>query len=234
MIDERWLEDLHRKSRGNAALLLRLAQAWSRCRPLGGASGPALGDRPRVRGLERRASASPGHLSDLEAEARPDLAREIVREQNGSPRPTSRGLTRADAPALVPSKPPIRDEDGLVEVGWEGDLEDELPVAEKPAGAGASLLADDSAMNEELIEDHYAALQAISERTRNEAWLAAGEAGATAGEDSGDLAEGEETPADQPAGRPSEAAGTPGGIRAEGQHEFAPYSQLFTRFRQSK
>ncbi len=25
-----------------------------------------------------------------------------------------------------------------------------------------------------------------------------------------------------------------GGIRAEGQHEFAPYSQLFTRFRQSK
>jgi type II secretory pathway predicted ATPase ExeA len=232
-VEERVLEELHRKSQGNPALLLRLARTWSHRHRVDRGSGALLSDRFALRGLERRGAVPPAYSSDLVAEARPDLSHEVVKEQNGSNRPTTRGLGRAGAPALVPSKPPIRDEEGLVEVGWEGDLEDELAGTETRAADQASIRSDQS-LNEELIEDRYAALQAISERRRNEGWLTTSAPAATAGETSGDLADTEELPAEQPVGRPSEAATAPGGIRAEGQHEFAPYSQLFTRFRQSK
>ena len=80
------------------------------------------------------------------------------------------GARSGRAPALIPSKPPIRDEDGLVEVGWEGDLEDELSAPETRAdGSCEHPVRTIRRSNEELIEDRYAALQAISERTRNEA-----------------------------------------------------------------
>ncbi len=63
---------LHRKSRGNTALLLRLAQAWNRRSAPGAASGSALREglcpQPRAPCV-----SVAGHSSDLEAEARPDL-----------------------------------------------------------------------------------------------------------------------------------------------------------------
>ena len=77
-------------------------------------------------------------------------------------RPSRAGeaLLEPDAPALIPSKPPIRDEDGLVEVGWEGDLEDELSTPEGASSDSAAFISDQSPLNEELIDDRYAALQA--------------------------------------------------------------------------
>ena len=75
------------------------------------------------------------------------------------------------APALIPSKPPIRDEDGLVEVGWEGDLEDENSEPGKCVEGFRLVRGRSIAAHEELIEDRYAALQAQSELTRNEGWL---------------------------------------------------------------
>jgi hypothetical protein len=47
-------------------------------------------------------------------------------------------------------------------------------------------------------------------------------------------AESEESPGDRLTAGDSGAGTPPVGIRAEGQHEFAPYSQLFSRFRQSR
>jgi type II secretory pathway predicted ATPase ExeA len=226
------LEELHRSSRGNPAVLLRLAQR-SVPGPL-----PSLGAVPgfrnelSVRGIGQSSVTRAAHPGDLDAEARPDLAHEVVKEETRSTRSTARGPGRAEAPALIPSKPPIRDEEGLVEVGWEGDLEDELSALETAPSDPASSLSYDSPPSEELIEDRYAALQTVSER---EARLTRGAPAADTRDRSADYAvelDGKAEPA--ASGQSSTGASAPGGIRAEGQHEFAPYSQLFTRFRQSK
>ena len=159
----------------------------------------------------------------MEAEARPDLGHEVVKEQSDPTRPTVRGLSRAEAPALVPSKPPLRDEEGLVEVGWEGDLDDEVSAVEPPPGDPVRFASHDSPLYEELIEDHYAALQALSERTRSEARLTTNAPGADTRETSAEIPAGSSVaPEQSPDGRSSAAAAAgPGGIRAEGQHELA-------------
>jgi type II secretory pathway predicted ATPase ExeA len=226
------LEELHRKSRGNPAVLLRLAQR-SGPRPLQSlGAAPGFRDEFTVWGIEQSGVPRPVDQSDLDAEARPDLAHEVVKQETGSTRSTVRRPGRAEAPALVPSKPPIRDEEGLVEVGWEGDLEDELSAVEMSPSDPTSFLSHDSPPSEELIEDRYAALQEVSER---EARLTRTRPAADTRETFPDHAlelGGKAEPA--ATGQSSSGANAPGGIRAEGQHEFAPYSQLFTRFRQSK
>jgi type II secretory pathway predicted ATPase ExeA len=229
--DDRALEELHRDSGGNPALLLRLAElSAQRRRSPGALSG--LREGLNVRKIEQSGVAPATNRSDFDAEARPDLSHEVVKEENGSTRSTARGPGRAEAPALVPSKPPIRDEEGLVEVGWEGDMEDELAAAETPATNPASLHSHESLPSEELIEDRYAALQAISE---SEAWLSKKEPATDIQDRSAEYSVAIDQGAEPASsGQSSAGANSPAGIRAEGQHEFAPYSQLFTRFRQSK
>ena len=99
--------------------------------------------------------------------------------------------------------------------------------------------ADDSSFNEELIEDRYAALQAWSEWTESQ--RTSGQPDVRDRESPRLRRPAEPSPEpDTPPLRnrrgslePSPATAPPG-IRAEAQHEFAPYSQLFTRLRQSK
>ena len=234
-IDEHTLEDLHRKSHGNPALLLRLAANMGRSAATGRGGGQASRGVIRYSRDSKREHDSALDSNELLAEARPDLAHEVVKEQSGSTRPTVRVPGRAEAPALVPSKPPLREEEGLVEVGWAGDLDAELSTEESPSGEFERAVPQESPLNEELIEDHYAALQAISERTRTEGWLTADSPGGDTRETSLERSAGSGArPEPPPEGRAAGAGAPPGGIRAEGQHEFAPYSQLFTRFRQSK
>jgi general secretion pathway protein A len=167
--------------------------------------------------------------------------------------PTDRRLATEpslEAP-LVPSRPPLRVEEGLIEVGWDGSLESEvtasasdatapvasverattalLDVEEEPVAAPPSTAVEAELPSEEMIEDHYAALQAWSEWAKNrgrgiDPASVAGPA-ATALEDHGATLE--------------DTTGVPGALAAgrvwsEGQHGHAPYSQLFTRLRQSK
>jgi general secretion pathway protein A len=151
---------------------------------------------------------------------------------------------------LVPIRPPLRVEEGLIEVGWEGNLEaeaaspmestapvatgrtataglldaDKEPVSAPPAATEAE--AEPELPSEEMIEDHYAALQAWTEWAKNrgrgiDPGSAAGPA-ANAPEESGDSLEGRN-------GAPRAAR-----VWSEGQHDHAPYSQLFTRLRQSR
>ncbi len=144
-------------------------------------------------------------------------------------------------PPLVPARPPIRVEDGLVEVGWEGDLDAEPPYEEESARPPESPCPDDSSFNEELVEDRYAALQAWHEWTRNQG----------RGDTDSDPTQLESSPADEAteleagisnaistsppsAAAESSVARSLANIRAEPQQEFAPYSQLFTRLRQSR
>ena len=240
------LEELHRDARGNPGKLFRIVQ-----------SRPELW-RPRSdRDQRRHASAQ----SASKVPSSPDPASRSYGEDGRSfadpaARKEGAGTARSDAPSLIPTRPPIRDEDGLVEVGWEGDLESELlpTVGTSPETVGS--LADDSSFNEELIEDRYAALQAWAEWTRNQG-RSGGENPATqTAQQRREPAEpaGREGPAStEPAAGPDRSAafepadsadpgdaargpavGPHAGVRAESQHEFAPYSQLFTRLRQPR
>ena len=122
-------------------------------------------------------------------------------------------------------------------MGWEGDLEGEhLGPGNGAERIPPAFSSHDSPLEEELIEDRYAALQAESELARNEAWLTSGGRRAYSCQNQWSNAGSSWRAGVEPAAsanhpRPRIA---PGGIRAEGQHEFAPYSQLFTRYRQSK
>jgi type II secretory pathway predicted ATPase ExeA len=231
--DHAMLEELHRDSHGNTALLLRLAQTSSDRHRTLARSGSERFDRTSAHGSNRRRLAGPQEMSALSGEAQPSSSGEVVKHQGGTTTRVGRGSARSEVPAVIPSKPPIRDEEGLVEVGWEGDLEDEPSVRESSARDSATLVSDLTPHHDELFGDHYQALEAQSQLTPNEAWLTTAPAAYP-----GELSEGLPhalAPAEAHPLPPDSASGIPpGGIRAEGQHEFAPYSQLFTRYRQSK
>ncbi len=87
------------------------------------------------------------------------------------PSPSARAW---DSPLVGPAKPPIRVEDGLIEVGWEPEPEP-APPADEPAEAESDAIDRDfdpeaaaSDAAEERIDDHYAALQAWHEWATNQ------------------------------------------------------------------
>jgi type II secretory pathway predicted ATPase ExeA len=225
------LENLHRDARGNPGRMVRLIQ--SRPELLS-----ATGEGARIgagSGLAVRGTPPSFGLAVLNEPA------EAPEPAEASPLPA--GLAPADAPRagstpLFPAKPPIRAEEGLVEVGWGGDLESELEPEANTSPSAATEPDRDFGVREELVEDRYAALQAWTEWTRNQARPPAG-GGAispapaeTEAEDPSDF----ESASVGDAATAIESPGTmaSAGLRAEGQHEFAPYSQLFTRPRESK
>ena len=237
------LEELHRDAGGNPRRLLHLLRVR------------AVPASNRAIALERPAPASPSAehpqpIVPARAPASLSTPRETPRARTSEPE--NDALTApVDPPAapLVPYRPPLRVEDGLIEVGWEGNLEAEssgvlgleedeeslgavasVPSAEPGTTAAAeSASTDDDAAelpSEEMIEDHYAALQAWAEWARNRdrrvAKVEQSEEAAEATDGSSAL----ESATD-------DEALLPVGLRAEPQHDHAPYSQLFTRLRQS-
>jgi general secretion pathway protein A len=229
------VEEIHRDARGNPSALLRLAQRWR--------------DRlPRrldfAATSERRQEVPPNSGSQSSFAAEPYAAAGAEELEIGQPMPAN-GIAPAlaanvgiEAPSLIPTKPPIRLEEGLVEVGWDGDLEAEVAShSALSAGISTAVLPDDSAFNEELVEDRYASLQAWNEWTKTQQDLAS-----TATTTDGSLVTPSAEPSsgsdrqktDKSPGSLEHATAGTSGIRAESQHEFAPYSQLFNRLRQSK
>jgi len=232
--DRHMLEELHRRSNGNPAKLLHLAQTWFERHRALSAFGSHRSSRLSTPELSRDSAPSPAKPAYLADEAQPEFFGEVVKQQSGSTGRAESRPARPEPPALIPSRAPIRDEDGLVEVGWEGDLEQELSTAEKASSAPPAFNSSQSPLNEEPIDDPYAVLQSKSEAARNEAWLTTGTPEhPRLGSDHRPQSDG--SPEATTALPRDYASGTgPAGIRAEGQHEFAPYSQLFSRFRQSK
>jgi general secretion pathway protein A len=182
--------------------------------------GGAPMDRATVVELHRAAGGNPRRLLLLAATIRP-----IPTGAGGAAEPAPPPVTEAplvappDLARLGTSRPPLHVEEGVVEVGWDPAAETE-PVAPivtdaPPPGPDAVPVA---------VEDHYAALQAWEEWSRNQGRGAA------------------ETARPEPDARPGAAAEEAGpasavaahpNLRAEGQQTFAPYSQLFSRLRQS-
>lgn len=115
-----------------------------------------------------------------------------------------------DVPELVPSKPPLQVAEEMIEVGWDASTE---PA---PALESSSDDADPSPV-EERIDDHYAALQAWNEWAQNQG------------------READAAPASPEVTDEAVAAEAPNAnVRAESEHNFAPYSQLFSRMRAAR
>lgn len=221
---ERW----HRDAAGNPRALLRLAGSRAAGRPDVPAR-PAQ-DRHAAPAAVEPPAARPLSFSEpapaRETASRPVMGAEAVAEPIEEP--------RLEAPPLVPSRPPLRVEEGLIEVGWSGSLDAEddpitraEPLAEPRSVATAPLA-------EETIEDRYAALQAWSEWARNQDRLnlSSDPSHEADGDDDRDnTMSDEEGP---PEVEEEAEAGLGSGVRAEGEHEHAPYSQLFTRLKQSQ
>jgi type II secretory pathway predicted ATPase ExeA len=130
--------------------------------------------------------------------------------------------------AVGASKPPLRVEEGVIEVGWEPPSATE---PDQPPSAAPQLRSDRVAEtstvateSDEAIDDHYAALQAWNEWSQNQGRTPTSDATAAEPASGG--------PADDLGPLPDEPH--PAGVRPEGQHEFAPYSQLFSRLRPMK
>lgn len=163
------------------------------------------------------------------------------------PKPEPLAPTRipdCETPLVAPGKPPLRVGDGMIEVGWEPTAEPE-PEADDGSGllVGGSTLAPvgpkvpasgSSAGTVEVIDDHYAALQAWTEWAQNQGrdpvTLPPGS------EESGEAVVSTDDAADDQDRAANSSASLAGlaGVRAESQHDFAPYSQLFSRIRQPR
>lgn len=180
-----------------------------------------------VEELHREAGGNPRRLLRLAASSRP-------RPASSPARPLPEVAPRAIAPPPVPrlgsDRPPLRVEEGLIEVGWDGPDTEGAP-SPAPVAAPRSLVmvepgpepereveaeSDLLTGEDEPIHDHYAALQAWNEWARNQGRQPAAAARASVAEDEG------ESPRDSPAR-----------VEAHEAQDFAPYSQLFSRLKQA-
>jgi hypothetical protein len=170
--------------------------------------------------------------------ARPDLAanRELVehahRDVGGNPARLLRIVERlprgtaspvsletnsqAATGPMVPAKPPLRVEEGLIEVGWDSDMDAEVDSSQE-------FPSDTLVHEEEPVEDHYAALQAWDEWAKNQGRVELEDALSANSEDLRGL--------DEPEPAKRTALGTEPGLWADGKHGFGPYSQLFSRLK---
>ncbi len=139
-----------------------------------------------------------------------------------------------DAPLLGSSRPPLRLEDGLIEVGWDAErgstesapsleaARSTWPGDDGPEGGQEyEQEVETEAEVEEAIEDPYTSIQARSDRNRTS-----------------ERRQDPDAPEPDPAMIVMEPERTGTASRphvwADGQHEFAPYSQLFSRLRQPR
>jgi general secretion pathway protein A len=233
-LDERYgsmkgriLEQLHRDSQGNAKRLLQLAsaQCWR--------IGSIAGDRHA-----RNESAHPESWAEAMSEEVPRPGKDRDERASSSVTARERHQDQLEDPLpLMPTRPPIRVEEGLVEVGWDGDSESEAAGSVESMFTRENSPTASTSAEEELIEDRCAALQAWTEWTRNRERPAEHrlQSGKTDPSPGGGLT----TASDSRGGTPETSSNSAPiasstNLRAESPHDFAPYNQLFTRLRQSR
>ncbi len=203
------LQRLHRDSRGNARLLRRLHDRV-----------PLVEDRSAdiEKPADHRAIASPpAHEADSHLTPRRTPAATTLMASD----PTE---------SLLPTRPPIRVEEGLIEVGWEGDDEPDEDEPSQPPSRPVPARHEPTKpiSREEPIEDQYAAIQAWTEWSRNREPVAPNRPRA----EPEPISQGDDplAPTEDPDPVDSEPESPPsprGNHRAEAQHEFPPYSRLF-------
>ena len=164
--DDELLDEIHRDARGNAGRLVA-ARPDAPCGVLRIRTRPTgvPGDHPLTGAVSRQTESG---------RERGRLDRTMGRTENltsaGEPEGARLQDDRLETPSLMPSRPPLRIEEGLVEVGWDGDMDVVEPhqADDEDSNGPDTTVPGVSAPNEEVIEDHYAALQARSEWSRNQ------------------------------------------------------------------
>ena len=247
-LDRVILEELHRDARGNPRLLLQLLRkgSWATAVPAT-TSQPATLRRlpePLVRPVVAR--------SDVIAEP---ASGEIPSHEPGSRGPSAgkrgnRRQVRAASAALGSQSPAASRRGGADRGRLGGNLEAEAvvsagesvaPLVAAPPAAGESESPGEEMVeergeelpSEEMIEDHYAALQAWTEWAKNRG--RGSSPSATAASEQLERVQVSKATMIQPEDERYAVEEFPvPGLRAEPQHEHAPYSQLFSRLRQSK
>jgi general secretion pathway protein A len=185
-----------------------------------------------VEDWHRNSGGNPRRLLRLALERRPRAGLTFIPSPRAAlrdPKPNN-GAMRPVVPAepIVPVKPPLRVGDGMVEVGWDAESEAERPTEGEMLGAEPIAALADAPVEQE-INDHYAALQAWEEWAKNQGRtsprvLVGNDAAPT------DLLDSESI--NDSASRHPVLSEHPL-VWAEGEHEFAPYSQLLSRLRGS-
>ena len=127
---------------------------------------------------------------------------------------------------LLPVRPPLRVEDGLIEVGWSPESE---ATATREAELIDSEFADqadsvEALPTDEPVEDHYAALQAWNEWARNQG----------RGTSSPQALPTSDTTEAETLEEADSALDLHPQLWGDSQQPFAPYSQLFGRARPAK
>lgn len=155
-------------------------------------------------------------------------------------RPEPAPTAAISAPLIGPSRPPIRMDENMIEVGWSPD---DLPAVDDPdeSEIHRSVASRPVEATEEAVQDHYAALQAWREWTENQARrLATIEPAGNADRRpaSSEIVEIDATDEDEveDEGEIDDLAESRLGrlgLRAEGEQKFAPFGQLFTRMAQA-
>ena len=202
------------------------------------------GDVERFERLHRDAGGGPRRLILLSTRHAAHLAPAVrsgdaprldAAVAGGTTTPRSPEAVR-DVPLLGPSRPPLRLEDGLIEVGWDADrgsIEGDSDREANPSTRPGDDESEDSSECEDIpdsgpeaevdeaIEDPYTAIQARSARAPSREPLP------------------DPVPADPrtvPVVAEPERSVVDScpNVWAEGQHEFAPYSHLFSRLRQPR
>jgi general secretion pathway protein A len=134
------------------------------------------------------------------------------------PEPATNDPSAQNAPLIGPSKPPIRVEDGLIEVGW--DPEDESQDDESDDHLPMPNGREPESNGEEPIDDRYAALQAWQEWAANQN-RRSDQTEAVASEAATEREDAEPRETLTPDGNPNHWV--------DDEHGFAPFGRLFAR-----
>jgi type II secretory pathway predicted ATPase ExeA len=212
------VERLHRDAAGNPKRLLRLAGQMV---TKGAWPAHVIEMAAAQRNAWEATASAPQSAAPSEV-AQPVADASDVAESTTESPPAGDSAWTSSPPLLGAAKPPLRDEEGLIEVGWEPT------PADRPATASSAPIASGSGVTEEAVDDHYAALQAWNEWARNEGRAPSSAPSAPAEPFPSNLIES----AQEPASAGELEAG--GHIWADGPDRFAPYSQLFSRLKPSK
>ena len=235
-MDRAVLDELHREASGNPRRLLQVMKRRPRqvAAPAITSAIAAPSRLPEPVAVQDVVASVRAFEPALASASSSDRAPQEVLARSESPHGVDAPSPPVEVP-LVPSRPPIRVEEGLIEVGWEGSLEAEsaAPPRSDPDLAAVDPSIDEGDLpSEEMVEDHYAALQAWTEWARNRGRGATPDRGEEHASTELATSPGPATSAgDVP---PLEEVQRLAGLRAESQHEHAPYSQLFSRLRQSR
>jgi general secretion pathway protein A len=207
-------------------------------------------------------SLAESELAHRAVEGNPLRALRLARAAREKPQPVRSSLDRAVARRVeaedkdpgwqslpvVPAKPPIALGEGMIEVGWDapGSISSESELDPDPTASETSAIGSlrsheapslASRRDAEVapsssgvpITDRYAALQAWTEWARNQGRQPLQDQGSEDAVAEMEPAAERETSSPAPSASPAHPS-----VWVEGQHEFAPYSQLFTRLRQPR